>query len=614
MEDMARLALVEQNVQDAETFSKILYELLTHITHILDNPHDYELRIIRSEVLKTVLKYEAFVDYLKSIGFQPIGDNYTYPKEQTLSKLRMAQAAIERKIYFCCGSLNHCEGRVKSGVTIPLARKQKLMPVKVLTTTNPFLLKLQTLFNGVLDYENDELQALARDQIPIMTLQLMALDSCREHQRKLKAGEMDGQDLPFDKALLLELLGWFKYKFFSWVDQPPCETCGGPTKHYRNSNIVTDSEICRVEHYKCTRCADGAAEFPRYNDVRTLLRTRRGRCGEWANCFTLLCRALGYDTRYVYDTTDHVWCEVYDYDSNAWLHVDPCEGKLDAPLLYSHGWGKKLAYVIAFSRDDLQDVTWRYTTQHTEVLKRRTLCTEQELTSTILLLREARQRQISEPRRRCLAKRCLEELVQLMVEKKPEDGETQGRISGSTAWRRERGEIGTQGHVFRFVCPGPCSVQYCTASDKYTVTGGAESELSGWASGVYSAKSVFRKVEHDWRMVYLAREEGSGEGSVSWRVEACPGGVLHGVRARLHATLYEDATVACTVSVDDAPHKPCQFSDAWMQVAAQCRSATLTASLRGGRGELAWQHAQLLRQPLDDARSMFDIAATLELL
>lgn len=69
---MARLALVEQNVQDAETFSKILYELLTHINHILDNPHDYDMRIIRSEILKTVLKYEAFVDYLKSIGFQPV--------------------------------------------------------------------------------------------------------------------------------------------------------------------------------------------------------------------------------------------------------------------------------------------------------------------------------------------------------------------------------------------------------------------------------------------------------------------------------------------------------------------------------------------------------------
>lgn len=76
MEDMARLALVEQNIRDAEQFSKILYELLTHINHILDNPHDYELRIIKSEVLETVLKYESFVDYLKSIGFQPVSSFY----------------------------------------------------------------------------------------------------------------------------------------------------------------------------------------------------------------------------------------------------------------------------------------------------------------------------------------------------------------------------------------------------------------------------------------------------------------------------------------------------------------------------------------------------------
>merc|ERR1719154_642205 len=150
------------------------------------------------------------------------------------------------------------------------------------------------------------------------------------------------------------------------------------------------------------------------------------RCGEWANCFVLCCRALGFDTRHVLNWTDHVWAEVWSKAEGRWLHVDPGE-TVDKPLVYEAGWGKKLTYVIAFSKDEVQDVTWRYSKDHSETKKRRMLVRPSWLVKTILEMTQSRMMKCSEADRKVMTERRLAECLELLTPRSVSSGDKVGR-------------------------------------------------------------------------------------------------------------------------------------------------------------------------------------------
>ena len=237
-----------------------------------------------------------------------------------------------------------------------------------------FYQRIQNSSKHVLMYEDKDLQRYALSKIPLPQLYHMA------------ANDTSNPKLSFGDHLLRHFGHWFRNSFFKWMNGIPCSSCGHAHTKCIGQTRPNAEEIqgmCgTVEIYQCNAC-NANTRFPRYNHPRQLLESRIGRCGEFANCFTLFCRALGYDSRHITDWTDHVWTEIYSNHLQRWVSFDSCENAWDSPLMYSAGWGKKLTYVVACSRNDVVDVSSRYVGDYKDMMSRRTAVSERWLIKCI---------------------------------------------------------------------------------------------------------------------------------------------------------------------------------------------------------------------------------------
>ncbi|XP_032378231.1 peptide-N(4)-(N-acetyl-beta-glucosaminyl)asparagine amidase isoform X2 [Etheostoma spectabile] len=640
-----------------EVFLDVAKLLLTYADNILRYPNEEKYRSIRigNPTFSTkLLPIKGAVECLFEMGFEEAETHLVFSKSASVEQLKLVRESIaaERDQRLCGGqpvqptaqaasvsasasssssssSSASASASTSASVSSAAASSQPVSPPPLqpssLEDSMSFFVTLQSNFQHVLLYENPELQRKARSHIPHQKLSSAA-------ELKLKeAKEADPEcKLGIEDFLVLELLRWFKQDFFSWVDCLPCSSCKGPTQNASSLSPSTDDVrwgAQRVENHYCQSCRL-STRFPRYNNPEKLLETRRGRCGEWANCFTLCCRALGLEARYIWDSTDHVWTEVYSVAQRRWLHCDSCENGCDKPLLYEVGWGKKLAYVLAFSKDQVVDVTWRYSCKHPEVLSRRTRVQEAWLLHTINGLNTRRQQALTPARKKELTERLLVELVEFISPKKPKPGELGGRNSGSLAWRMARGETrkadtGTStqaaGYVFtpteKEKSDRLLHVRYNAAKDQYCRVSNNSEFIPSWDQCVWRKESVFRKVENDWQMVYIARTEGSSMGKISWKFDFAPAGMkIKSVSIMASSQTFHSGKVCWHLQ---AGQITTEFSGDGKMQSFQSLSGSsefiVVAGLSGGEEETSWQHSQLFRQSLKETEeSSFEILVHLD--
>lgn len=575
-----------QSLKDLKTNSmeirfQVVNVLLKLISDIINYPHQTKFRRLHlnSNIIQNnLLPFAGAMEFLFEIGFIDDGNCLVLPQFISLNKLN--------------------------------SYKQELLDIvsedkRINLTENKFLKEINSASLDVLKYEDKTLQRKALENLSPQDIDLFSKSN------------KNNSDFFYHEKMMFKLMKWFKESFFKWLDTPTCQFCCSSTKFKEINHDILETNVKYAEVYQCENC-NLITNFKRYGICEELLTTRKGRCGEWANCFTLFCRALGWEARLVIDKTDHVWTEVWSVQQKRWIHCDPCETALDKPLIYEKGWGKKLSYVLAYSNEEVQDVTWRYTENNNDILKRRTLCTENDLLNTILILSENRQTKLTLLRRKYLAERRLKECIELLFQPKSNDAENySGRTSGAVAWRLARGEIQTKQFIWTptktEIASKRFELKYSTAMDKYIHD---NIIYKGWENGVYSYSSLFRKEELDWKIVYLCREENCEKSTIEWRFDLTSTGlVIQNIALTYTTALFNNGQVEWKLASNSLIMNLPVIKNIKEIIVDQMDGSdfiTLSACLSGGSGDVAWQHSQIFRQTANDQEYPFQISLILK--
>lgn len=292
--------------------------------------------------------------------------------------------------------------------------------------------------------------------------------------------------------------------------------------------------------------------------------------------------------------------------------------------MYEAGWNKQISFCIAVSDREIQDVTWNYTLNPKEVQERRRLvCNENWLLHLNDFVTRSLQSKLDPQIVREMRDRRVKELVGYLwtpngKQRELKSNELLGRQSGSMMWRLARGELSNKeedggyckvNFVFRpnlnKLVNNCYSIKFNSVKDEYTID---NCKIKGWQSCVYLYKNIFKKVEHDWKMTYLSRKEGSNceqIGLIEWCIdlEELKGLDWKTIEIFMLSKVYENGSIKMYVS--SQPEKiNLRINENERnlikrdQFPVNCSSLSITVEFSGGRGDCGWQHTQLFRANL----------------
>ncbi|UJR10898.1 hypothetical protein I4U23_015086 [Adineta vaga] len=502
--------------------------LIDIISNLINDKTNHRHHTLPASYIQEMFeKYSGAMQCLVVIGFKKINNDYVFDQRISVNHLQELVKILENELDV--KPTDQCDQMKCTSEDLGIVDDDK----RIHSSISLHNLSIPIHFNKLIPFISTLERVQSYEEIDLRRYIRSSILPLEDFNRKINK-KKDATDLEKRDFLLLELLRWFKEDFFTWFDRPNCERCKTvmefadytqPTREEREKG-----DAHRVELYRCSTCSSNY-RFPRFNAPWKLLETRCGRCGEAANLFSCICRALSFPTRYIYDPTDHVWTEVYSENEQRWLHCDACENLCDSPLVYEKGWKKELTFCIAFAKDHVIDVTWRYVTNFKQTVQKRNI-NEKNFARIIQRINRKLQSTLNREEKLKIISNQIKDLVSMLQEaKSTKESELHGRQSGSLTWKLSRKEADqeddiTTGYIYsvtnRECTNGSITIDYNSVVDKYFRNGIEEEKTDGWIDRIYSCSNIQRKVERDWKMVYLSRKQIHKNGFISWIIQLKP--------------------------------------------------------------------------------------------